>query len=75
MRVWCDDDFTLYDAPPHQLADRFMRGIGYRCEPGHWRGVRAISMEEGPDEVVEPIPDGILVNIEQVARHHGAPYL
>ncbi|MEU6562020.1 hypothetical protein [Nocardia nova] len=73
VRVWYDDDFALYDAPPNELADRFMRGIGYQCEPGHWRGVLAISMEEGPDEVIEPIPDAILANIEQVAGYRRAP--
>lgn len=73
LRVWFTDDFATstdvlgrpWRANP--LADRVLRAIGYRQPAGFWRGVVALSMEEGAHGEYPPMPADVLTIIEDLA--------
>ncbi|AYF78350.1 hypothetical protein D7D52_36035 [Nocardia yunnanensis] len=78
LRAWYDDEFAgsepgifgggLPPLPPNPLADRVLRGIGYKQPPGFWRGTVALSMEERPyGGGTDPLTAEALATLEDLA--------
>ncbi|MGW5388181.1 hypothetical protein [Nocardia sp. NPDC003963] len=67
LRAWFDDNFASGDAPPNRLADVVLAGLGYRQDPGFWRGIVVLTMEEDSAGATPPLPDDVVTVLQDLA--------
>lgn len=66
--IWHADNFLRNGAPVNPVADRIARRLGYRAEPGYWRGPIALSMADDEHGLNMPMSMAVLETLDELAR-------